>query len=121
MRKLQSGEITRMKTTASESLNDTCSVHTPTFQTNTLGERTVFSWSTSANVECGFTTKLPYKTYRGDIVTLDADGVLRLPLTYSININNEITCRNKRYKVDGITAGLTVWIITLKRVDLNSS
>lgn len=119
MRRINANEFTRMKTTAGESMNDTCSILTYTKSQDTLGQEIKTLFSTASNVACGFQYNNPKITYRGAIISLDADAILRLPLSQSININNEITCRGNTYKISGIQNGITVNIIPLTRSDVN--
>lgn len=118
MRKLSTTEKTKMTSTQVESLNDLCVIHTPTFTQNTLGEQSA-SWANSSSISCGFNPSNAVKNYRGEIISLDCDAVLRLALTQTISVNNEVTARSIRYKVNGITQGNGVFIVTLKRSDVN--
>ncbi len=116
---LLSSQIEMMKATAQSTFTDTCSIHTSTAGTpNSLGEVTE-TFSTVNNVACGFNETNTFKNWRGETVTYDADAILRLPLTTSVNSKTEFTVRGKRYKTDGITIGKLTNIIKLKRVNTN--
>jgi hypothetical protein len=118
MRKLSTTEKTRMTSTQVESFNDTCIIHSPTFTQDSLGERTA-TWTNSSSISCGFNPSNAVKNYKGEIISLDCDAVLRLSITETISVNHEVTVRSVRYKVNGITQGNSVNIITLKRSDAN--
>lgn len=118
MRQLNTYDTSRMKAVAAETFNDTCSIHTPTITTISLGKQSK-TWSSVDNVSCGFNPSNATKTYRGEVISFDWDAVMRLPISTSIDSKKEITCRGNRYRVHGITEGITVNIITLKRVDSN--
>lgn len=118
MRKISTTEKNKMTSTQVESLNDTCVIHTPTFTQNSLGEQSA-SWANSSSIDCGFNPSNAVKNYRGEIISLDCDAVLRLPIAQTISANHEVTARGNRYKVNGITQGNSVNIITLKRSDAN--
>lgn len=118
MRKINNYEVERMTSTTIESFSDTCTVHTPTITSNSLGEQSK-TWSSTSNVACGFNPSNTYKTIRGEVITLDCDAILRLPLSQSISVEKEITVNSNRYKIQGVTTGKTVKIVPLKRVDTN--
>lgn len=118
MRLLSTLEKARAIQTALETLNDLCSIHTPTTTQDTFGQQSK-TWATTNNVACGFNPNTPKKSYRDGTVTLDCDAILRLALTQSMDIHKEITCRGNRYKIQGVQNGITVYIIPLKRVETN--
>lgn len=118
MRKLNSYDASRMAANATESLNDICSIHTPSKTMSSLGEQ-ITTWATATNISCGFNPSNAYKSIRGEVITLDCDAILRLPLSQNISIEQEITVNSNRYKIQGITTGRTVKIVPLKRVDTN--
>lgn len=118
MRKITSTEKTKMTVTQIESLNDTCVIHTPAFSQDTLGEQSA-TWTNSSSIDCGFNPAPSNKKYNEQTSILEWDAVLRLPLTQSININQEVTVRNIRYSIYGISTGNGVSVVTLKKVSNN--
>lgn len=114
MRKLSTTEISRMRDIALDSFNHICSIHVPVITQDSYGEQ-VKTWTDTNNVECGFNPTNAVTTYRGQVVTLDADAILRLPLTQSLDDKSEVTVNTVRYRVEGINIGSTVKLITLKR------
>jgi SPP1 family predicted phage head-tail adaptor len=100
-----------MKTIALASLNDSCTLHTVTL-TYANGEETKSFADTT--VTCGFDPKPEYRNERGQLITLDADAALAVALTQTVKVQDEITCRSKRYTVDGVIPGYTVQILALK-------
>ena len=113
---LLSSQLAVMKTTAESTFNDTCSIHAITITGVALGENTTTEVTTN-NIPCGFTETNTYKNWRGEIVTYNADAILRLSLTRSIDTSDEITVRGNRYKVQGINIGRTIKIIPLNRIE----
>ena len=116
---LLSSQIEMMKRTAQLTFTDICTIHTLTTNTSSsLGEETK-TFTDTANVPCGFVETSTTKNFRGEVVSFDCDAIVRLSLTRDIDLSDEITCRNSRYKISGINQGRTVNIVKLKRVVLN--
>lgn len=116
MRKLTAGEVVRMTATQVESFNDSCTLfqHTSTQDSNT-GEM-IDSFDTGAAMACGFVESNEYKNERGQIITIDADAILRLPSTQTVNVQDKVTTHGKTYFVDGVTPGRNVQIVKLMEI-----
>jgi hypothetical protein len=117
MRAISSGELTRLVSTADDSFNDTCDIHVPSIVQTALAEQEK-TFSTTSDVACGFNvlSGTAEKTYRGQVTTMDADALLRLPLDQAYEQKYEVTVRDIRYKTESIRIGKTVKLIGLKRV-----
>jgi hypothetical protein len=120
MRAISAGELTRLTDTAEDSLNDTCDIHVPTIVMTALATQEK-SYTTTSNVACGFNvlSGTAEKTYRGQVTTMDADALLRLPLDQDYEAKYEVTVRGLRYKTESIRVGKTVKLIGLKRAGVN--
>lgn len=115
MPKLTAGEKAQMIVDANDSLNDLCTIHYAVIgQANEYGEE-LPTYTDQANIECGFSYTPEMTNERGQIVTLDADAVLRLKLTQAIDTKDQVTVRGKRWNVDGVIDGRTVRVVALKR------
>jgi hypothetical protein len=120
MRAISSGELERLVATGEESFNDLCDIHVPSIVQTELGTQEK-SYTTTSNVACGFNvlSGTAEKTYRGQVTTMDADALLRLPLDQDYEAKYEVTVRDVRYKTESIRIGKTVKLIGLKRVGVN--
>jgi hypothetical protein len=121
MRAISSAELTRLTDTAESSLNDTCDIHVPTITMTALATQEK-SYTTTSNVACGFDVlgkSDALKNYRGQVTTLDAEALLRLPLDQEYEHKYEVTVRGLRYKTESIKIGKTAKLIGLKRVDVH--
>jgi hypothetical protein len=117
MRQINSYELARQKTIALQSFNDLCDIHVP----NQIGRdsfgQNKKTFTTTANVSCGFNPSNTEKTSRGQLITEDCDAILRLPLEIVFHPKYEVTVSGVRFKVKGITLGKTVKRIKLIRMD----
>jgi hypothetical protein len=120
MRAISSGELERLVATGEESFNDLCDIHVPTIVMTALATQEK-SYTTTSDVACGFDvlSGTAEKTFRGQVTTVDADALLRLPLDQAYEQKNEVTVRDQRYKTEFIRIGKTVKVIGLKRTDAN--
>lgn len=114
MRAISSTELARMKSVALASFNDSCTLHVVTLAYSN-GEETK-SFADTSGILCGFNPKPEYRNERGQIVTIDADAALAVALTQTVKVQDEITCRSKRYTVDGVIPGYLVQILALKEM-----
>lgn len=115
MRNLTAAEVARMTTTQGESMNDQVTLHTRTSGQDSLGQL-MDSFDSGTLVTCGILTQKEYRNYRGEIVTIDADAVLRLAMSQTVHIGDKIISDGVTYSVDGIQIGRNVQIIPLKEV-----
>lgn len=95
MRSLTTAEVVRMTVTQGESFNDQVTLFTRASGQDSLGQA-IDSFDSGALVTCGLMTQKEYRNYRGEIVTIDADAVLRVAMSQAVQVG---------YKVisDGVT------------------
>ena len=115
MRQLTTAEVARMTTTQGESFNDEITLFSHTSGQDSLGEL-VDSFDTGNLVVCGLTTKEEMRNERGEIVTIDADAILRVAYGVSIDIKDKVIGRSVTYFVDGVQPGRHVQIVALKEI-----
>jgi hypothetical protein len=115
MRKLSTPEVARLTATEVESLNDLCDIYHFNGTADSLGEITN-SWDTGTfSVACGFQEQIAKqaRSERGQVVVIDVAGLLRVPTTQSMNVQDKVMVRSNTYYVDNILPGLTVHICEL--------
>jgi len=115
MRNLTAAEVARMTTTQGESMNDQVTLYTRASGQDSLGQL-MDSFDSGTLVTCGILTQKEYRNYRGEIVTIDADAVLRLAMSQSVSVGDKVISDGVTYSVDGIQIGRNVQIIPLKEV-----
>lgn len=108
--------LSRMKDVAKSSFNDVCNITHITITGTSLGQNTT-TQTPENNVPCGFVEQNTYRGSHGEIITFEADSILRLSLTQDIATTDLVEVRGNNYRVNGIKVGLTVKIIPLKRVE----
>ena len=119
MRKLTAGEVTRMTASQVESFNDSCSLYHQAITTDSdTGEQIVGFDSGTFSVACGFVEASEYRNERGQIITIDADALLRLPSTQAIAVQDKVVTHGKTYAVDGVTPGRHVQIVKLTEIKI---
>ena len=115
MRNLTAAEVARMTTTQGESMNDQVTLYTRASGQDSRGQL-MDSFDSGTLVTCGILTQKEYRNYRGEIVTIDADAVLRFAMSQSVHIGDKVISDGVTYSVDGIQIGRNVQIIPLKEV-----
>lgn len=115
MRTLTAAEVARMTTTQGESMNDAVTLYARTSGQDSLGQL-IDSFDTGNLVTCGLMTQKEYRNYRGEIVTIDADAVLRLAMSQAVSVGDKVISDGVTYSVDGVQLGRNVKIIPLKEV-----
>jgi hypothetical protein len=117
MRKLTTAEVARMTTTQGESMNDAVTLYTYTSGQDSLGQ-VHDSFDTGNLVTCGLMTQKEYRNERGEVITIDADAVLRVAMSQSVHIGDKVISDGVTYYVDGIQIGRNVQIIPLKEIKI---
>jgi len=117
MRKLTTPEVARMTGTHGESMNDAVTLYAHTAGQDSLGQVND-SFDSGNLVTCGLTTQKEYRNYRGEVVTIDADAVLRLAMSQAIHIGDKVAHGGKSYLADGVQIGRNVQIIPLKEIKI---
>jgi hypothetical protein len=117
LRTINSYQLDRIENVANQSMSDLCDIHIANLPTSDSFGQSKKAFTTTSNVPCGFNPSNSERTNRGQLITEDCDAIMRLPLTQSLTSKDEVTCRDIRYKVHGITIGNTVKRVTLKRTD----
>lgn len=115
MRSLTTAEVARMTTTQVESFNDLVTLYAHTTGQDSLGQA-IDSFDSGSLISCGFMTNKEYRNYRGEIVTIDADAILRVLASQVIDVGDKVIGRGVTYFVDGIQPGRNVDIVALKEI-----
>ena len=120
MRKLTTGEKNRMIAEAVTSFNDLCDIYHFVVTTDSLSGEVLEGYDStpSLNTACGFSAGPQQRNERGQIVTIDADAVLRVAQGTSIAVKDKVIARSVTYIVDGITPGRNVTIGNLKEIKI---
>ncbi len=119
MRGIDSAELARMTASAVESLNDLCNIYNFTgAQDSTTGEVADTYDSGTFNVACGFVETREMRNERGQVISIDADALLRLAASQSISVHDKVIARGKTYHVDGVTPGRNLTICKLLEADV---
>ena len=124
MRKLTTGEVNRMIGSQDESLNDTCAEYSVAFTTDSdTGEQIAgytqlrdYNDSTSTSIPCGFVETNAFRNERGQLITIDADAILRLHYKQPVGVGYKVVTHDKNFIVDGVTTGRHVMIAALKEI-----
>jgi SPP1 family predicted phage head-tail adaptor len=117
MPKLSQAELDDMILATEDSFNDVCTIRADTgTSTNSYGEETD-TYTEQARVACGFSYKPEYENERGQLITLDADAVLRVSLDQAIGERDQVIVRGLRWHVDGVIDGRTARIVALKKTE----
>lgn len=115
MRKLTSAEVARMTATQVESFNDAVTLFHFTVGQDSLGQLND-SFDSGSLIDCGLMTQKEYRNYRGELVTIDADAVLRVAMSTAVHIGDKVISDGVSYLVDGVQIGRNVQIIPLKEI-----
>lgn len=112
-----------MVTVAVSSFNDLCDIYHMKADSDRIdslsGELLVaYDSSPSMSTACGFDPSPEHRNERGQIVTIDADAVLRLAAGTSIKVNDKVVARSKTYAVDGVITGRDVTICKLQEIKI---
>jgi hypothetical protein len=111
VRHIDSLELARMTGSAVESLNDRCDRYAFVGSTDSTTGEVLLSWDTGTfAIRCGFVEANEIRNERGQIITIDADAILRVPQTQALTVQDKIIARGKTYAVDGVTPGRNVTI-----------
>jgi hypothetical protein len=118
MRKITTGEQARMVATAVTSFNDLCDIYHWASTTDSLSGEILEGYDSNPTLAspCGFVGADQFRNYRGEIVTIDADAILRTAA--SISVRDKVVTHNKDFIVDGVTAGRNVTICKLKEIKI---
>jgi hypothetical protein len=117
MRKLTAAEVARMTATQGESFNDAVTLYTYTVGQDSLGQVND-SFDSGNLVTCGLMTQKEFRNERGQVITIDADAVLRVAMTQAIHIGDKVISDGVSYLVDGIQIGRNVQIVPLKEIKI---
>lgn len=115
MRKLTTPEVARMTTTQGESFNDQVTLYGYTQSQDSLGQFTD-NYDSGSLIDCGLLTQAQYLNERGQVVTIDADAILRVATTQTVNLKDKVIGRGVTYYVDGVQPGRHVHIVALKEI-----
>ncbi len=98
-----------------QSFNDQVTLYGHTSGQDSLGQ--VFdSFDSGAVIYAGLSTMKQFRNWRGEIVTIDADAVLRVAASQAVAIKDKVIGRGVTYYVDGVQPGRHVQIVALKEI-----
>lgn len=106
--------VPSMILTAEESLLETCTISRKTITGYVLGEST-FTTTTQNNIPCGFQNQSSKFSTNDNFPVVEYDAILRVKLTQSVELADEITVRDTLFTVVGIQTGMTVQTVYVKR------
>lgn len=104
-----------MTATAVTSLNDRCDLyHFVGAVDSDTGEILVtYDSAPSIGIACGFVEPLEGMNERGELISIEADALLRLPATQTVAVKDKVIARAKTYQVDGVSPGRNVTLVKL--------
>lgn len=107
-----------MVATAASSFNDLCDIYHFVSSIDSLSGEVLEGYDSTPTLasECGFSAGPQQRNERGQIITIDADTVLRTAA--SIKVKDKVIARSVAYIVDGVTAGRDVTIAALKEIKI---
>ena len=122
MRKTSAGELARQVSVAEVSFNDFCDIYHAVFVSDSLSGDKLIGYDSSPTLAatCGFLESKEFKNKRGEIVTIDADAILRLANAQTIAVQDKIITHGKTYAVDGVTPGHNVQIVAIKEISIGT-
>ncbi|MBL0320741.1 MAG: hypothetical protein IPP74_15810 [Alphaproteobacteria bacterium] len=85
-------------------MNDQVTFFTRTSGQDSLGQM-IDSFDSGSLITCGLMTQKEYRNYRGEIVTIDADAVLRLAISPPVHVGDKVISDGVTYSVDGVQFG----------------
>lgn len=105
---LPSDELTELRAVAEESMQDTCTIQTPT-ETNTKGSVETTYADTYTGVKCRIMPvgKEPRQYVTGDKVTVSAQYVVTVPYSQPIQAGYRVVIDGVTYEVLGTHSGHT--------------
>jgi len=115
MRHIATAELARMTATQLESMNEQVTLYAHAGAQDSLGEL-IDSFDSGNLIAAGLLTQKEYRNYRGEIITIDADAILRVAATQAIAVKDKVIGRGVTYKVDGVQPGDHVQIIKLMEI-----
>lgn len=109
-----------MVATAVTSFNDLCDIYHATSLIDSLSGQVLEGYDSNPllSTECGFNPSPQSRNERGQIVTIDADAVLRVAAGTDIEVRDKVIARTVSYIVDGVTFGRDVTIAALKEIKI---
>lgn len=109
-----------MVATAVTSFNDLCDIYHATSLIDSLSGEVLVGYDSTTlfNAECGFNPSNQSRNERGQIITIDADAVLRVAAGTDIEVKDKVITRTVSYIVDGVTNGRDVTIAALKEIKI---
>jgi hypothetical protein len=115
MRSLSTAEVARMTTTQGESFNDQVTLYGYPQGQDSLGQL-MDSYDSGSLIDCGFLTQAQMLNERGQVVTIDADAVMRVAAGQIVDLKDKVIGRGVTYYVDGVQPGRHVHIVALKEI-----
>ncbi len=112
MKTLSLAEINSLRKTAGETFLDSCTLDRVVTSGNSYGE-IIQSWVSDSEIQCGLEMTGGIEKVSGEVIVVERDAVIRLPLNTLIDIRDRITL-TKKY---GITvSGIQFEIISLPKI-----
>jgi hypothetical protein len=118
MRLISAGEQSRMVSTAISSFNDLCDIYHFVGALDSLSGEILQTYDSNPTLAsaCGFVETSEMRSYRGEIITIDADAILRTAA--NIAVQDKVIARSKTYRVNGVTPGRDITIAKLKEIKI---
>ena len=121
MRTITAGEQSRMVIVAESSFNDLCDIYhleADSLRIDSLSGELLELYDSSPSLAsvCGFVSAGEMLNYRGEVILIDADAILRTAA--SIKVKDKVVTHGKDFIVQGVEAGRDVTICKLKEVKI---
>lgn len=117
MRRITTPELARMINSQFESMNDLCDIYRATHYQDSLTGQLMDSFDSGTfNVNCGLAVGNEYRNERGQVITIDADAILRLAASQGISVGDKVIARGKTYAADGVSLGHDIQIVKLQEI-----
>lgn len=115
-------QLTAMRAVQASHMNDVVDIENITVYTDTYGD-TIYSGVVQSGVACGFDFTGGKEYDKGQVIVVEYDATVRLPLDTTIGINDNVTLKqlageshSEVFEVFGYPRyGTTVMIVPLKR------
>lgn len=107
-----------MVAVAVSSFNDLCDIYHWVSSIDSLSGEVLQGYDSSPTLAsaCGFVEAAESRNERGQIVTIDADAILRTAA--SISVRDKVVTHGKNFFVDGVGTGRNVTICRLKEIKI---
>ena len=110
------------KEQAGITLNDTCTIRQATGADRDEYGQPVYTFEEYEEIPCGimYQSSAGFAAFKREVdqaVVLYADAILRLLPDQPVSVDDTVTCRGKRYTIDGVYDGETIRFVALKSIE----